>query len=167
MNKKESGMLGFSRYVFPDIMGMNRLRKARFFIFGVTQKKLGELTGVGSTICAIENGLNPSNEMKRKIAKSLRLDIDWLFPDDPSIAKSEGMKGLFKELKKMGLDPYYQIEKSCFLWKIKEKRTVAKSDLRKNKLAFKGVERMIQELEREGLIRIKKHKRGKKFIEVL
>lgn len=65
---------------------MNRLRKARLQA-DKSQLKLMQETGIYfATISRIERGwLKPSEEQKQKLAKALRVDMDWLFPDKEKI----------------------------------------------------------------------------------
>lgn len=59
----------------------NRLNEARFFA-KKPQIQLWLETGIHySTISRIECGyLSPSEEQKEKLAKALKVNVDWLFP---------------------------------------------------------------------------------------
>jgi len=59
---------------------MNNLRKARLRA-DKSQLQLMKETGIYfATISRIENGwLKPTSEQKRKLAKALRVEKDWLF----------------------------------------------------------------------------------------
>jgi len=61
---------------------MNNLRKARLKA-DKSQLKLMKETGIFfSTISRIENGwLKPSDKQKKKLAKALKVDQEWLFPE--------------------------------------------------------------------------------------
>ena len=61
---------------------MNNLRKARLKA-DKSQLKLMKETGIYfATISRIENGwLEPTIKQKRKLAKALKVDPDWLFPE--------------------------------------------------------------------------------------
>ncbi|MCK4859461.1 MAG: helix-turn-helix transcriptional regulator [Candidatus Omnitrophica bacterium] len=61
---------------------MNNLRKARLKA-DKSQLKLMKETGIYfATISRIENGwLEPTSKQKRKLAKALKVDSDWLFPE--------------------------------------------------------------------------------------
>jgi transcriptional regulator with XRE-family HTH domain len=62
---------------------MNRVRKARL-MSDKTQLQLMKETGIYfSTISKIERGwLKPSEEQKKKLAKALDKDEDWVFPKE-------------------------------------------------------------------------------------
>ena len=61
----------------------NRLKEARFFA-KKPQIQLWVETGIHySTISRIECGyIQPTEAQKKKLAKSLKVDVDWLFPDE-------------------------------------------------------------------------------------
>ena len=61
---------------------MNNLRKARLTI-DKSQLQLMKETGIFfSTISRIENGwLKPSDKQKKKLAKALKVEQEWLFPE--------------------------------------------------------------------------------------
>ena len=61
----------------------NRLKEARFFA-NKPQIKLWLETGIHySTISRIECGyIEPTEKQKRKLAKALNVDKDWLFPKE-------------------------------------------------------------------------------------
>ena len=60
----------------------NRLKEARFFA-GKPQAKLWLETGIHySTISRIECGyIEPTGDQKRKLARALDVEKDWLFPN--------------------------------------------------------------------------------------
>ncbi len=60
----------------------NRLKEARFYK-RIPQIQLWLKTGIHySTISRIECGyIKPSKEQKKKMAKVLRVKVDWLFPE--------------------------------------------------------------------------------------
>lgn len=59
----------------------NRLKEARFFA-RKPQFQLWVETGIHySTISRMENGyVQPTEEQKKKLAKALRVEVNWLFP---------------------------------------------------------------------------------------
>ncbi|KPK77296.1 MAG: hypothetical protein AMJ89_02645 [candidate division Zixibacteria bacterium SM23_73] len=59
----------------------NRIKEARFFA-KKPQIQLWIETGIHySTISRIECGyIQPTEEQKKKLAKSLKVNVDWLFP---------------------------------------------------------------------------------------
>ena len=61
---------------------MIRLRRARLMV-DKSQLQLMKETGINfATISRIENGwLKPSEEQKRKLAKALKAEKNWLFPE--------------------------------------------------------------------------------------
>lgn len=61
---------------------MNRLRRIRLRV-DKSQLQLMKETGINfATISRIERGwLKPTEEQKRKLAKALNAEIDWLFPE--------------------------------------------------------------------------------------
>lgn len=62
---------------------MNRLRQTRLKA-DITQLKLMKETGIYySTISRIEKGwLKPSEEQMKKLAMALKVDKEWLFPNE-------------------------------------------------------------------------------------
>lgn len=64
---------------------MNNLRKARLKA-DKSQLQLMKETGIYfATISRIENGwLEPKDEQKKKLAKALGVEEDWLFPKQDS-----------------------------------------------------------------------------------
>ena len=60
----------------------NRLREARFFA-KKPQARLWLETGIHyASISRIECGyIKPTEEQKKKLAKALKVDPDWLFPE--------------------------------------------------------------------------------------
>jgi transcriptional regulator with XRE-family HTH domain len=61
---------------------MIRLRRARLMV-DKSQLQLMKETGINyATISRIENGwLKPTEEQKRKLAKALKVEKNWLFPE--------------------------------------------------------------------------------------
>ena len=66
-----------------DITKNNRLKEARFFA-KKPQIQLWIETGIHfSTISRIECGyIQATEEQKEKLAKALKVNVDWLFPDE-------------------------------------------------------------------------------------
>ena len=62
---------------------MNNLRKARLRA-DKSQLQLMKETGIYfATISRIENGwLEPTSKRKKELAKALKVDPDWLFPEE-------------------------------------------------------------------------------------
>lgn len=61
---------------------MSRLRRARLMV-DKSQLQLMKETGINyATISRIENGwLKPTEEQKRRLAKALKAEKNWLFPE--------------------------------------------------------------------------------------
>ena len=67
----------------------NRLKEARFFS-QKPQAQLAKEVGIHySTLSRIECGyIEPTNTQKKKLAKALRVRVDWLFP--PTLETKKG-----------------------------------------------------------------------------